>query len=91
MKPTNQTKFSLFYADGTRLTYGNCLVACVASILDESIDEIPNVYTFYGLDDKENKNIEDHWWFKILNIWLERSIKNVSSFTILELKQIKSM
>ena len=75
MKPVNQTKFSLFYADGTRLTYGNCLVACVASILDESIDEIPNIYTFYGLDDKENKNIEDHWWFKILNIWLREKYK----------------
>ncbi len=75
MKPVPQTKFSLFYADGTRLTYGNCLVACIASMLDEPIDEVPNLYTFYGLDDKENKNIEDHWWFKIMNIWLKEKYK----------------
>ena len=56
MKTINQTKFSLFCAGGTRLTYGNCLVACIASILDESIDEIPNIYTFYGLYDKGNTN-----------------------------------
>ena len=80
MKPVSQTKFSLFYADGTRLTYGNCLVACIASILNEDIDEIPNVYTFYGLDDKENKNIEDHWWFKILNIWLREKYKKCIKF-----------
>jgi len=80
VKTTTQTKFSLFYADGTRLTYGNCLVACIASILEEPIDEVPNVYTFYGLDDKENKNIEDHWWFKILNIWLREKYKKCIKF-----------
>jgi len=77
VKTTNQTKFSLFYADGTRLTYGNCLVACIASILDESIDEVPNLYTFYGLDEKENKETEDHLWFKVINLWLEKKYKKV--------------
>jgi hypothetical protein len=70
MKLTNQTKYSLFYADGTRLTYGNCLIACVASLLDEPIDEVPNVYTFYGLDEKD-KTTEDHAWFKVMNLWLD--------------------
>ena len=37
MKPISQTKNSLFFSDGTRLTYGNCLVACIASILEEPI------------------------------------------------------
>jgi hypothetical protein len=82
MKTVDQTKFSLFYADGTRLTYGNCLVACVASILDESIDEVPNVYTFYGLDNKENRNVEDHWWFKILNIWLKEKYNKCIKYNI---------
>ena len=71
MKPTYQTKFSLFFADGKRLTYGNCLIACVASILDQPIDEVPNVYTFYGLDDKEDKITENHLWFKTMNVWLK--------------------
>ena len=70
MKLTNQTKYSLFYSDGTRLTYGNCLIACVASLLDEPIDEVPNVYTFYGLDEKD-KTTEDHAWFKVMNLWLD--------------------
>ena len=70
MKLTNQTKYSLFYSDGTRLTYGNCLIACVASFLDEPIDEVPNVYTFYGLDEKD-KTTEDHAWFKVMNLWLD--------------------
>lgn len=67
-----QNKFSLFYSDGTRLTYGNCLVACVASLLDVAIDEVPNIYTFYGLDDKENKDINNHLWFQVLNMWMEK-------------------
>jgi len=64
MKLVNQTKFSLFYADGSRLNYGNCLIACVASILEERIDEVPNVYTFYGLDDNSIP-MEDKYWFTI--------------------------
>ena len=75
MKTVSQTKFSLFFSDGTRLTYGNCLVACIASILGEPIDEVPNLYTFYGLDDKENTEIENHLWFKVINLWLEKKYK----------------
>ena len=75
MKTVSQTKFSLFFSDGTRLTYGNCLVACIASILGEPIDEIPNLYTFYGLDDKENTETENHLWFKVINLWLEKKYK----------------
>lgn len=69
MRQQSQTKYSLFYSDGTRLTYGNCLVACIASILDESIDEIPNLYTFYGLGEKQNDH-EKEEWFIMINKWL---------------------
>ena len=69
MKPVYQTKFSLFYSSGKRLTYGNCLIACVASMVDFQIDEVPNVYTFYGLDFEEK--IENKLWFKTLEIWLK--------------------
>ncbi len=77
MKLTSQTKFSLFFSDGTRLTYGNCLVACIASILEEPIDEVPNLYTFYGLDEPENTETEDHLWFKVINLWLDKKYKKV--------------
>lgn len=70
MKPTEQTKFSLFYPDGKRATYGNCLVANIASILELSIHEVPNVYVFYGMEKKETPT-EQQTWFKVLNTWLE--------------------
>lgn len=70
MKPTLQTKFSLFYSDGKRLNYGNCLIACIASILEQPIDEIPNVYTFYGLDKDKTNGVENHLWFKVINLWI---------------------
>jgi hypothetical protein len=69
MKPVRQTKFSLFYADGRRLNYGNCLVSCIASWLDLPVDEVPNVYTFYGLDPKGTPP-EDQLWSEIMNVWL---------------------
>lgn len=69
MKPINQTKFSIFFANGERLTYGNCLVACVASVLEEPIDEVPNIYTFYGL---KSDGDEDPLWLKVLNLWMEK-------------------
>ena len=68
MKQTNQTKFSIFFADGRRLTYGNCLVACVASMLDEPIEEVPNFYTFYGL---ENEESNEPLWMMVLNLWMK--------------------
>ena len=85
MKPVYQTKFSLFYSNGKRLTYGNCLVACVASIVNLPIDEVPNIYTFYGLNFEEK--IENKLWFKILDIWLKNKFdknltyKNISDKT----------
>jgi len=70
MKPIEQTKFSLFYPDGKRATYGNCLVANIASILEISINEVPNIYVFYGMEKKETP-IEEQTWFKVLNMWLK--------------------
>lgn len=70
MKHIEQTKFSLFYPDGKRATYGNCLIANIASILEESINEVPNVYVFYGMEKKETL-IEEQTWFNVLNIWLK--------------------
>ena len=73
MKNVNQTKFSLFFSDGKRLTYGNCLVACIASVLEHPIDEVPNIYTFYGLDNKEET--ENQLWFYVINLWLNKKLE----------------
>lgn len=70
MRQVFQTKFSIFLAGGKRLTYGNCLVACVASLLDERIDEVPNCYTFYGLADDQHPKGETPMWQAVLNLWL---------------------
>lgn len=59
-----QTKFSAFKANGERINYGNCLQTCLANILNLPIDEIPNIYTFYGASDK-------NLWKKVLNMWLK--------------------
>jgi hypothetical protein len=68
MKPVNQTKFSTFYSNGKRCTYGNCFVACLASILELPIEEVPNLYVFYDLE----SNVEDNpLWLIVLNMWLE--------------------
>ena len=84
MKLVSQTKFSLFYSDGKRLTYGNCLIACIASILEQPIDEVPNVYTFYGLDEP-NTNIDNHLWFNVMNSWMTKKFnKKITVHTLNE-------
>lgn len=83
MKPVYQTKFSLFYSNGKRLTYGNCLIACVASMVELPIDEVPNVYTFYGLGEK--KEINQNMWFEVMNMWLSNKFnKNLIYHEITE-------
>ena len=76
MKKVNQTKYSLFYSDGKRMTYGNCLIACFASILELPIDEVPNVYVFYGLD-KDKTLRGEHQWFKIMDLWLNMKYNKI--------------
>lgn len=65
MIPVEQTKFSIFYADDSRLTYGNCLVACIASIMEVGILEVPNIYVYYGMGDFGGAPV----WMGVLNLW----------------------
>lgn len=58
-----QTKFSTFMSSGERITYGNCLVTCIANMMSLPIDEIPNLYTFYGAK-------TEHLWMQVFNMWL---------------------
>lgn len=65
-----QTKFGAKTSNGKRLTYGNCLVTCIACILEIPIEEVPNIQVFYGQD--KSKPILEPDWLKVLNIWLKR-------------------
>ena len=71
MTPQNQTKFSAFTSRGERLTYGNCLSACIASILDVDIHEVPNLYTLYGITRPQHPSAPNTpYWAEVLNMWL---------------------
>ena len=71
MTPTNQTKFSAFTSKGERITYGNCLVACIASVLDVDIHEVPNLYTLYGITRPQPPDaVDTPYWAEVLNTWM---------------------
>ncbi len=59
MKPVDQTRFG---------KEGNCLMASVASLLEISLEECPNIY---DLCEGDEKRIERDWW-KILTDFLHR-------------------
>jgi hypothetical protein len=54
MKPVTQTIFNT--------TRGNCFAACLATLLDVGIAEVPNIHDFEGDD-----------WFYPLNQWLRET------------------
>jgi hypothetical protein len=71
MTPTNQTRFSAFTSKGERITYGNCLVACIASVLDVDIHEVPNLYTLYGITRPQPPDaVDTPYWAEVLNMWM---------------------
>lgn len=49
MTPVIQTKVTVINSKGETVVYGNCLAACVASLLDLPITEVPNVEVFFHL------------------------------------------
>lgn len=62
-----QTRFGAKDSKGKRLSYGNCLVTCIACLTHMPIEEVPNIQLFY--DCKPNvKGLE--LWKKVLNYWL---------------------
>lgn len=74
MTPTNQTKFSAFTSKGERITYGNCLVACIASVLDVDIHEVPNLYTLYGITRPQPPDaVDTPYWAEVLNTWMREN------------------
>lgn len=50
MMPITQTKVVIKNSKGDIVQRGNCFAACIASILEVPITEVPNVEVFYHLD-----------------------------------------
>jgi hypothetical protein len=50
MIPVTQTKVVVENSKGEVVQRGNCFAACIASILEVPITEVPNVEVFYHLD-----------------------------------------
>lgn len=50
MIPVTQTKVSIKNSKGESVQYGNCYAACIASILEVPISEVPNVEVFFHID-----------------------------------------
>lgn len=50
MIPVTQTKVVIKNSKGEIIVRGNCYAACIASILELPITEVPNVEVFYHMD-----------------------------------------
>ena len=62
MTPVTQTKVVVTNSKGEVIVRGNCFAACIASMLDLPISEVPNIETLYG--------IEENFYWEVLWRWL---------------------
>lgn len=62
MTPVIQTKVVVQNSKGEMVVRGNCFAACIASLLELPISEVPNVETLYGIDDT--------FYYEVLWRWL---------------------
>ncbi len=63
MIPVTQTKVSVKNSLGNNVVNGNCFAACVASIIELPITEVPNVEVLFDLPDS--------LWFEVMGKFLE--------------------
>ena len=63
MIPVIQTKVVVYNTKGDMVVRGNCYAACIASLLEIPITEVPNIETLYGIDDS--------YYYSVLTKWLE--------------------
>ena len=62
MKPIVQDKFVKFANDGiTKIERGNCFPACVASLLEIPLNQVPNIEELFDC----------YAWFDVFVCWLE--------------------
>lgn len=62
MIPVTQTKVVVKNSKDEMIVRGNCYAACIASILEKTIDEVPNVETLF--------HIEGSYWFIVMHAYL---------------------
>lgn len=66
MKPVYQTQFKAEVGPGA----GNCWQACMASLLERGLDDVPNFMEI--IDDEQRHEAERQWWesqgFALLNV-----------------------
>lgn len=62
MIPVTQTKVVVKNSKDEMIIRGNCYAACIASILEKTIDEIPNVETLF--------HIEGSYWAIVMHTYL---------------------
>ena len=62
MIPVTQTKVVVFNSQGAAVQRGNCYAACIASILELPITEVPNIETLYAMDGT--------FYYEVLCKWL---------------------
>lgn len=62
MIPVTQTKMVVKNSKDEMIVRGNCLAACVASLFEIPITEVPNVEVLF--------HIEDNYYYFVLNKWL---------------------
>ncbi len=63
MIPVTQTKVVVLNKEGQEVVRGNCFPACVASILEIPISEVPNVEVFYHMEDSS-------YWAEVMQTFL---------------------
>jgi hypothetical protein len=51
MIPVTQTKVVVKNSKGEEVVRGNCYAACIASLLEVPIDQVPNVEVFFHIED----------------------------------------
>lgn len=63
MIPVTQTKVVVTNSKGDMVVRGNCLAACIASLLEMPITDVPNFETLYS--------ISDTYYYDVLSAWLK--------------------
>jgi hypothetical protein len=61
MKKVMQTKIVKQDSEGNIIKRGNCKAACIASILEMDIDDVPNVETLYDIDNGFHETVLNKW------------------------------
>ena len=71
MIPITQTKFVIKNSKGDMIVRGNCVAACIASLMELQITDVPNVEVLF--------HISDTYYYEVLNMWLHSFNKEINT------------